>query len=184
MNEELTIRFAVREDAADLLRLTRALAADMGREGEVAATVEDIERGMFGEGAGEALVAAHPVRGVVGCAVFCRTFSTWKGACGVYLEDLFVEEAYRGGGTGRALMARLAALCEERGYERLSWHCRDTNEAGLAFYERLGSARVDPLVLHRLEGEALAALAAQAPTAAGESPAAEAVASDETEGAR
>ena len=65
---------------------------------------------------------------------------------------------------GRSL-ARLAALCEERGYRRLSWHCRDTNEAGLAFYERLDAERVDALVLHRLEGERLAALAAQAPAA-------------------
>lgn len=184
MNEELTIRFAEREDAADLLRLTKALAADMGRESEVAATAEDIERGMFDKGAGEALVAVHQDRGVVGCAVFCRTFSTWKGACGVYLEDLFVEEAYRGGGTGRALMARLAALCEERGYERLSWHCRDTNEGGLAFYERLGAARVDPLVLHRLEGEALSALAAQAPADAGGSRAGVVAAVDGAEGAR
>ena len=61
-------------------------------------------------------------------------------------------------------MARLAALCEERGYRRLSWHCRDANEAGLAFYERLDAERVDALVLHRLEGERLAVLAAQAPT--------------------
>ncbi len=137
----------------------------MGREGAVAATPADIVRGMFDEGAGEALVAEHPDDGVVGCAIFCRAFSVWTGGCGVYLEDLFVDEAYRGAGAGRALMARLAALCEERGYRRLSWHCRDTNEAGLAFYERLDAERVDALVLHRLEGEWLAALAAQAPTA-------------------
>ena len=142
MNEELTIRFAVREDAPALLRLTQGLAASMGRE-----------------------VAEHPEDGVVGCAIFCRAFSVWTGACGVYLEDLFMDEAYRGAGAGRALMARLTALCEERGYRRLSWHCRDTNEAGLAFYERLDAERVDALVLHRLEGERLAALAAQAPAA-------------------
>ena len=128
----------------------------MGREGAVAATPADIVRGMFDEGAGEALVAEHPEDGVVGCAIFCRAFSVWTGACGVYLEDLFMDEAYRGAGAGRALMARLAALCEERGY---------TNEAGLAFYERLDAERVDALVLHRLEGERLAALAAQAPAA-------------------
>ena len=160
MNEELTIRFATRGDAPALLRLTQGLAASMGREGAVAATPADIVRGMFDEGAGEALVAEHPDDGVVGCAVFCRAFSVWTGGCGVYLD-----EAYRGAGAGRALMARLAALCEERGYRRLSWHCRDTNEAGLAFYERLDAERVDALVLHRLEGERLAALAAQAPAA-------------------
>ena len=141
------------------------LAASMGREGAVAAEPADIVRGMFDEGAGVALVAEHPEDGVVGCAIFCRAFSVWTGACGVYLEDLFVDEAYRGAGAGRALMARLAALCEERGYRRLSWHCRDTNEAGLAFYERLDAERVDALVLHRLEGERLAVLAAQAPSA-------------------
>ena len=56
MNEELTIRFAVREDAPALLRLTQGLAASMGREGAVAATPADIVRGMFDEGAGERCV--------------------------------------------------------------------------------------------------------------------------------
>lgn len=167
MNENLTIRLATRQDAADLLRLTRGLAVSMGREDDVVATADSIATGMFDEAAGEALVVEHVTEGVVGCAVFSRMFSTWKGACCVYLEDLFVEEAYRGNGTGRALMAHLAALCQERGWERLSWHCRDTNAAGLAFYERLDAARIDGLKLHRLEGDALAALAAQALTRVG-----------------
>lgn len=162
MNEDITIRLAVREDAPALLVLTQGLAAMMGCEEAVVATPEKLAQSMFDEGLGEALVAEHPQDGVVGCAIFCRAFSAWTGGCSVYLEDLFVDKAYRSAGMGRALMAHLAALCEERGYPRLSLHCRTTNVEGMAFYERLGAERVDPLVVHRFEGETLAALAAQA----------------------
>lgn len=169
--DNITFRPATRDDAPDLVRLTRALAADMGREGEVAATVEDVAAGLFGEGAGEAVVVEHAEAGVVGCAIFCRTYSAWTGRCGMYLEDLFIEGPYRGGGVGRALMAHLAELCEQRGWARLSWHCRTTNGAGLRFYERLGAARIDAMLLHRLEGASLAALAGEVAAAPGTVPA-------------
>ncbi len=78
-------------------------------------------------------------------------------------RTLFVDERTKAL-VGRALAARLAALCEERGYRRLSWHCRDANEAGLAFYERLDAERVDALQRHRLRASGLAVPAAQAPT--------------------
>ena len=159
MDTIITYRLATRDDAADLQRLTRGLAATMDRVEDVTATAEDLARRMFDEGAGGALVAEHASDGVVGCAIFFRTFSTWDGKSNLYLEDLFVEEAYRGEGVGRALMCRLAALCEERGCGKLSWHCRDTNPSGLAFYEHLGATRVDALIVHRLEGDALAARA-------------------------
>ena len=159
MDTIITFRMASRDDAPDILRLTRGLAAFMGREADVTATAEDLARTMFDEGAGEALLAVHADDGVVGCAVFFTTFSTWNGLRSLYLEDLFVDEAHRAGGVGRALMRRLAALAEERGCGKLSWHCRDTNPSGLAFYERLGAARIDALIVHRLEGEALAACA-------------------------
>ena len=52
---------------------------------------------------------------VVGCALWFLNFSTWRGVHGVYLEDFYVQPAHRGSGIGRALLARLAAVCVERG---------------------------------------------------------------------
>lgn len=159
MDTIFTFRLATREDASDIMRLTRELAAYIGRETDVTASTEDLERSMFDEKAGEALLAVHPECGTVGCAIFFSMFSTWNGLRNLYLEDLIVEEPYRASGLGRGLMCRLAAIAEERGCGRLSWLCRDTNPSGLAFYERIGAERIDALKVHRLAGEALAACA-------------------------
>ena len=57
---------------------------------------------------------------------------------GIYLEDLYVRPAARRTGAGRLLMATLAALCVERGYQRLEWHMLDWNPAA-EFYRAVGA---------------------------------------------
>ncbi|MEN3309409.1 MAG: hypothetical protein V7603_5611 [Micromonosporaceae bacterium] len=86
-------------------------------------------------------------------------FSTWEGGHGIYLEDLYVRPAARGLGLGRAMLATLAALCVERGYQRLDWSVLDWNPAR-EFYSALGAGPVDDWVPYRLTGAALARLAA------------------------
>ena len=67
-------------------------------------------------------------RAVVGCALWFLNFSTWRGVHGLYLEDLYVQPAHRGAGIGRALLARLAGVCAERGLARLEWAVLDWND--------------------------------------------------------
>jgi len=57
----------------------------------------------------------------VGFALFFHNFSTFRGAPGIYLEDLFVEPQWRGQGFGRRLIAHLAAIAGARGCHRLEW---------------------------------------------------------------
>jgi ribosomal protein S18 acetylase RimI-like enzyme len=79
---------------------------------------------------------------------------------GVYLEDLYVRPAHRGRGLGRALLATLAAVCAERGYGRLEWSVPNWNQPSIDFYRALGATPMDEWTTFRLDGEALAALAA------------------------
>jgi GNAT superfamily N-acetyltransferase len=95
---------------------------------------------------------------VVGCALWFLNFSTWHGVHGVYLEDLYVRPAHRGAGLGRALLARLASVCVERGYARLEWWVLDWNAPSIAFYRRLGAVAMGEWTVFRLDGDALAAL--------------------------
>ncbi len=95
---------------------------------------------------------------VVGCALWFLNFSTWRGVHGGYLEDLYVRPAHRGSGLGRALLARLAAVCVERGYGRLEWSVLDWNAPSIAFYRGLGAQSMDGWTTFRLDGDALAAL--------------------------
>ena len=97
-------------------------------------------------------------RAVVGCALWFLNFSTWRGVHGLYLEDLYVQPAHRGGGTGRALLATLAAECGRRGLARLEWAVLDWNEPSIGFYRSLGAVEMDEWTVFRLDGAALAEL--------------------------
>jgi GNAT superfamily N-acetyltransferase len=103
---------------------------------------------------------------VVGFALWFVNFSTWRGVHGLYLEDLFVRPAHRGGGLGRALLTTLAAVCAERGYARLEWSVLDWNKPSIGFYRSLGAVPMDEWTTFRLHGDALAATAGGAPSAA------------------
>ncbi|MQA94533.1 MAG: GNAT family N-acetyltransferase [Streptosporangiales bacterium] len=87
-----------------------------------------------------------------------RNFSTWTGAHGIYLEDLYVTPAYRKHGYGRRLLTALARTCVERGYARLEWSVLDWNEPAIGFYKSLGAVQMDEWTVHRLTGDALRTL--------------------------
>lgn len=97
-------------------------------------------------------------RVVVGCALWFLNFSTWRGVHGLYLEDLYVQPAHRGAGIGRALLARLAGVCAERGLARLEWSVLDWNTPSIGFYRSLGAVPMDEWTVFRLDGTALEAL--------------------------
>jgi GNAT superfamily N-acetyltransferase len=103
------------------------------------------------------------VDGGIACiALWFLSFSTWDGVHGIYLEDLFVRPAHRGGGLGRKLLAALAAECLRCGYSRLQWSVLDWNEPAIGFYRRLGAVPMDGWTGFRLDGPPLAALAGSA----------------------
>jgi GNAT superfamily N-acetyltransferase len=94
--------------------------------------------------------------------VFHGTFSTWECRPGIWLEDLYVPPAQRRAGVGAALVAHLARITLDRGYTRLQWAALDWNRLALGFYDKLGAARLDEWKMHRLDGDALARVAAGA----------------------
>jgi GNAT superfamily N-acetyltransferase len=96
---------------------------------------------------------------VAGFAMWFVNFFTWTAKHSVYLDDLFVREAFRGRGYGKALLAHLAAVCVERGYPRLDWWVLDWNPA-IEFYRSLGAVAMDEWTVFRLTGEPLAQLGA------------------------
>jgi GNAT superfamily N-acetyltransferase len=97
---------------------------------------------------------------IVGIAIWFLTYSTWTGRHGIWLEDLHVDDAQRGRGYGKALIAALAAECVERGYSRLEWTVLDWNAPAIGFYRSLGAEPMNEWTTQRLTGADLARLAA------------------------
>ena len=95
-----------------------------------------------------------------GFALFFHNFSSFEGKPGVYLEDLFVRPEARGAGLGKALLKKLAAIAVERDCARLEWSVLDWNEPAIQFYKALGAKPMDEWTIYRVDGTALAKLAA------------------------
>lgn len=72
---------------------------------------------------------------LVGFALHHAHCSTWVEGEDCYLEDLFVTDAGRGKGIGRALIDDLIALARSKGWHRLYWHTDEDNSQARALYD-------------------------------------------------
>lgn len=163
MPAHITVRFARPDDAETIIAFVRGLAVFERESPErVHLTPEAILRDGFGERpVFEALIAEQEGT-PVGFALFFPNYSTWEGRPGLYLEDLFVTEEARRTGAGRALLAALARIAHQRGWARLDLSVLDWNPAR-AFYESHGMAHQREWLPYRMEADAIARLAAEAP---------------------
>lgn len=164
---EVRIRDARRDDVGLIFGWIVELAEYERARDQVKGTPELLEEALFGERpSAEGLIAETRADAgswqPAGFAVFHGTFSTWECRPGIWLEDLYVPPAGRRAGVGGALLARLAAITVARGCARLEWAALDWNAPALDFYVKIGAARLDDWKLHRLDGDALARVAAGA----------------------
>ncbi|MCC6350556.1 MAG: GNAT family N-acetyltransferase [Candidatus Eisenbacteria bacterium] len=141
MTDSVRVRFAARGDLPRLWELLLGLAEFERWTEYVTGTQEQLGELLFGpRPAGEALVAERDGR-LVGYALFFPVMSSFRTRTMLWLEDLYVEEAERGRGTGRALLVALVRHAIERGHARIDWHVLDWNDPAIGFYERLGARR-------------------------------------------
>ncbi|SER46418.1 GNAT family N-acetyltransferase [Rhizobium sp. NFR03] len=66
--------------------------------------------------------------------------SCWLPECTCYLQDLFVDPANRGSGTGAALIEATADLAREKQAGRLYWLTQDDNTTARRLYDRVAAA--------------------------------------------
>jgi len=155
----VTIRSAGPGDLDTIIGFIRALADYEKLADKVHLDAATLHAHLFGDDpAAEVLIAEHD-GAAIGFALYFRSFSTFEGRPGLYLEDLFVRPEARGLGAGKALLARLAAIALARGYARLEWSVLDWNAPAIGFYRSLGAEAMDGWTVNRVTGTALTALA-------------------------
>lgn len=157
----LVIRPARPGEAGTVLTLVRELAVYEKLLHEVDATEEMIERELFGERPRAFCYIAEWTGEPVGFAVWFYNFSTFRGRCGIYLEDVYVRPELRGKGIGKALLQRLAQRCVEEDLTRFEWSVLDWNTPAVDFYKAMGAELMDGWTICRVEGEALTKLGAK-----------------------
>ncbi len=151
---EVTYRNAVIGDEEKILFFIRQLAAYEKMENGVVATPGLLHEWIFEKNKAEVMFAVCDGM-EVGFALFFHNFSTFLGRAGIYLEDLFVLEDYRGNGIGKGLLKQLAKTAVERGCGRLEWWCLDWNKPSIDFYLSIGAAPMDEWTTYRVSGENL-----------------------------
>ena len=94
-----------------------------------------------------------------GFALWFYNFSTFRGRHGIYLEDLYVEPAFRGHGIGKALLVHLAKRCVAEGLPRLQWSVLHWNTPSIEFYKSQGAVELADWRGYRVSEDALKRLA-------------------------
>lgn len=151
----LRLRFATEADVEQILAFIRALAEYERLSHEVRADAASLRRSLFGDPpAAEVLIAEH-AGSPAGFALFFHNYSTFLGSRGLYLEDLFVDPAFRGRGIGKALLGHLAGIALDRRCGRLEWSVLDWNEPAIRFYENLGARPMNEWTVFRVTGDSL-----------------------------
>jgi GNAT superfamily N-acetyltransferase len=107
----------------------------------------------------EVIIGRLPSGEVAGFALFFHNYSTFLAKPGIYLEDLYVRQQYRGQGFGEELLRHLARLAVERNCGRLEWSVLDWNQRAIDFYKSLGAVPMDEWTMYRVTGPALNKLA-------------------------
>lgn len=90
---------------------------------------------------------AETEKGVVGFSICVLHEGTWVTRPLCYLEDLFVDDAARGQGAGRALIEAIIDEARDKAWSKVYWVTRTGNPAR-ALYDQL--ATVDDYVRYRI----------------------------------
>lgn len=137
------IREAQPSDVPVIISLLADFAAFENLSEYLTITEDDLHEAMFGESSFvEGLICEFGGE-TAGFAIFYPRFSSFRGQRGYYLEDIYVDSAYRGRGFGEALLREIARKGKERGFGRIDFQVLEWNFAAIEFYKALGAAIED-----------------------------------------
>jgi len=157
-NAGISTRFASSEDAVLVHTMIIEMAHAMDAKARVRSTVEDFASAMAPDTADIHVLLAERGTVPVGITIFFLTFSTWRGALGVYVQDIYVTPEGRGTGIGKRMLSEVAAWASERGADHLRLSVDRDNVAAQAFYENIGMKFCEEEMIYRITGEKFEAL--------------------------
>jgi GNAT superfamily N-acetyltransferase len=139
------IRAARPSDAAALGAMIRELAEYEGAMGELAFSLEQVERALAGDRPRLHAILAEDSGGALGFVTYTIDFAIWTGGDVLRVDDVFVRERARRRGTGRLLMTRIAELATSGGMSP-RWEIEPANAVAQRFYRGLGVTIRDKIV--------------------------------------
>lgn len=150
-----TIRSAVPSDASTILTFIRELGAYEKLEHQITATIHDVKKTLFCDQPKAEVLIAEVGGEPAGFALFFHNYSTFLCKYGLYIEDIYVREEFRGYGIGKGLLRHICALAKERDCGRVEWWCLDWNKPSIDFYLNLGAEAMSDWTVYRLDRQGI-----------------------------
>jgi len=151
----LNIRAAQQSDVSLIMQLICELADFEQLRHEVTATETRLKSDLFGERPYAEVLLAFVEEQPAGFALFFHNYSTFIGKPGIYLEDLYVRDTFRGQGVGTALLKAVGQLAVTRDCGRYEWSVLNWNKRAIEFYEKMGARPLSEWTVYRVKGENL-----------------------------
>ncbi len=146
------IRPATIDDASAIHEMVRAIASETRLDHTVLSTPADIATHGFGPRPEFQVLIADDDGIPAGMCLFFRSFSTWHGTVGAYIQDLFVRPEHRGSGLAAALLSSTAAKVADEGGTYLRLSVDADNVRGQRFYARQGMRWSDDERIFQIAG--------------------------------
>jgi ribosomal protein S18 acetylase RimI-like enzyme len=147
------------EDVETIHAAILKLGTHIGAPEDIISTADDLRTYGFGARPAFSTLIAEVDGAFAGLCLYFPIFSTWMGRPGVYVQDLYVEDRFRGRKIGERLLRRVAAQCRKDGGVYLRLSVDTDNESAKAFYEKLGIAWSSYEQTQKIIGDAFFAFA-------------------------
>ncbi|MGX5849011.1 N-acetyltransferase family protein [Mesorhizobium sp. PL10] len=158
-SSDTVIRLGTIRDVDTIYGALLKLGTHIGGHQEITSTTEDLRRYGFGEKPAFSTLIAEVGGEFAGLCLHFPIFSTWMGRPGVYIQDLYVEDRFRGRKIGEKLLRRVARDCRSDGGAYLRLSVDTDNDGARAFYEKLGIGWAHYEQTQKIVGEAFFAFA-------------------------
>lgn len=104
---------------------------------------------MLGNPENRCVMVAEVNGKVVGICTAQLLVSTAEGGLSALIEDLVVDNGFRGRGIGKGLLLSVESWAVEKGARRLELRADRSNTAALAFYEKMNWQHTSLICLHK-----------------------------------
>ena len=120
---------------------------------QVVADESTLRHSLFSDPKGPEVLIAQEDFDPVGFVLFFHNFSTFLGRKGIYIEDLYVREKFRGKGYGELILKEICRLAKTRNCGRVEWWVLNWNERAINFYKKIGAIPMSEWTVFRLTEE-------------------------------
>jgi GNAT superfamily N-acetyltransferase len=138
---KIRIERAVREDIPAVIALVREFAEYEDLLDYCQVSEAKLAEVLFGPLRYVRCMVARDVDKCVGYAIYYPNFASFRGQCGLYLEDIYVTQSHRGQRIGDEMLKAIAREAKAEGFERIDFQVLDWNETAIGFYLKHGALR-------------------------------------------